>query len=580
MRRGYSIGNIVWAVLLSCSYVLGLAGCGGDSGPTPSGLAITTTSLPAGAVNQPYSASLSGSGGALPYTWSVSPTLPANLSFDTATGAITGTPTTAATTTHTFTLRDNSAPSQTIQQTLSLTIRSAPAVLTITTTSLPNGTVNQAYNRPVVASGGTPPLAWNIVAGAGTLPQGLNLNQSTGTISGTPTVVGTSSFTIGVTDARGQSDTQALSITIGQVPPPPNPPSITTTTLLPGTVGVFYSRPVEVTGGTGTLTWTISAGTLPANLNLNQINGVISGTPTAEGTSSFTVRVQDSGGLADTQDLSITINQPAPPPAPNITTTTLPGGTIGQFYNQTLQATGGTGGLTWSIAAGNLPAGLNLNQTTGVISGIPLVPADTSSFTVRVADAAGQDDTQALSITINLINPPVITTTTLPGGTVGQAYNQTLQATGGILGLTWTLSGGSLPAMLSLSPAGVISGTPTNAGTSNFTVRVTDTLNQTDTQDLSIAVSAVLMITTNSLQDAEVGKAYHKMLQRSGGVAPFTWSVTPPLPNNLSLNPATGEISGTPAAGTDGTYTLTFTVQDSSTPTQIASKVLELKIKR
>ena len=579
MRRGYSIGNIVWAVLLSCSYVLGLAGCGGDSGPTPSGLAITTTSLPEGEINQPYSASLSGSGGALPYTWSVSPALPANLSLDTATGAITGTPTTAATTTHTFTLRDNSAPSQTIQQTLSLTIRSAPAVLAITTTSLPNGTVNQAYNRPVVASGGTPPLAWNIVAGAGKLPQGLNLNQSTGAISGTPTVAGTSSFTIGVTDARGQSDTQALSITIGQVPPPPNPPSITTTTLLEGTVGVFYSQPVQVTGGTGTLTWTISAGTLPANLNLNQINGVISGTPTAAGTSSFTVRVQDAGGLADTQALSITINQPAPPPAPNITTTTLPGGTIGQFYNQTLQATGGTGGLTWSITAGNLPAGLNLNQTTGVISGTPIVPADTSTFAVRVADAAGQDDTQALSITINLLNPPVITTTTLPGGTVGQAYNQTLQVTGGIGILTWTLSGGSLPAMLSLSPAGVISGTPTNDGNRNFTVTVRDTLNQSDTQDLSIDVSVALRITTNSLSDAEVGKSYNRMLQRSGGVAPFTWSVTPPLPNNLSLNPATGQISGTPEAGTDGDYTLSFTVQDSSTPTpQTASQPLDLTI--
>ena len=198
------------------------------------------------------------------------------------------------------------------------------------------------------------------------------------------------------------------------------------------------------------------------------MNGVISGTPTAAGTSPFTVRVQDAGGLSDTQALSITINQPAPPPSPNITTTTLPAGTIGQLYNQTLQATGGTGGLTWSIVAGNLPAGLNLNQTTGVISGTPLVPAGTSSFTVRVADAAGQDDTQALSIVINLSDPPIITTTTLPGGTVGQAYNQTLQATGGIGLLTWTISGGSLPAMLSLSPAGVISGTPTNTGNSEF----------------------------------------------------------------------------------------------------------------
>ena len=155
MRRGNSIRQIFCAVILSSISVFGLTGCG-DSGPTPGSLAITTTSLPEGTLNQPYSASLSGSGGALPYTWSVSPGLPANLSLDPATGAITGTPTTQATTTHTFTLRDSSAPSQTIQQTLSITIHPAPAVLAITTTSLPNGAVNQAYNRPVQASGGLP----------------------------------------------------------------------------------------------------------------------------------------------------------------------------------------------------------------------------------------------------------------------------------------------------------------------------------------------------------------------------------------------------------------------------------------
>ncbi len=579
MKLANVIGDILCAIIFSSISVLGLTACGGDSGPTPGSLAIITTALPEGEANQAYSASLSGSGGALPYRWTVAPSLPANLSLDTATGAITGTPTTAATTTHTFTLRDSSAPSQTVQQTLSLTIRPAPAVLAITTTSLPNGTVNQPYNRPVQASGGTLPLTWNIVAGTGTLPAGLNLNQTTGAISGTPTTAGTSSFTVRVADARGQSDTQALSITISTAPPPPNPPNITTTTLPAGTVGQAYSQPVQVTGGTGALTWSISAGTLPQNLNLNQVNGVIAGTPTAAGPSPFTVRVQDAGGLADEQALSITINQPAPPPSPNITTTTLPAGTIGQAYNQTLQASGGTGGLTWSIVAGNLPAGLNLDQATGVISGTPLVPAGTSNFTVRVADAAGQDDTQALTIVINLANPPVITTTALPGGAVGQPYNQALQAAGGVLALTWTLSGGSLPAMLSLGLDGVISGTPTTTGSANFTVRVTDTLNQSDTQSLSIAVSAALAITTNSLPDAEEGDSYSRTLRTSGGIQPVSWSVTPPLPDGLSLNPATGEISGTPADGTEGRYDLTFTAQDSSTPPQISNKLLELQIR-
>src|SRR5688572_26070894 len=116
MTRGCSFGNVGWPVLLSCLCLLGLTACGGDSGPIPGNLSINTTSLPEGEVNQPYSASIGGSGGALPYTWSVSPALPANLSLDTASGVITGTPTTQATTTHTFTLRDGSV--QTVQRTL------------------------------------------------------------------------------------------------------------------------------------------------------------------------------------------------------------------------------------------------------------------------------------------------------------------------------------------------------------------------------------------------------------------------------------------------------------------------------
>jgi len=514
----------------------------------------------------------------VPYTWSVTPGLPANLSLNTATGAITGTPTTQGTTSHTFSLHDSSNPSQTVQQTLNITITTAPAVLTITTTSLAAGTVGQAYNRAVQASGGTLPLTWSLVAGAGTLPAGLNLNSTTGAIAGTPTTAGTSSFTVRVQDAGGQSDTQALSITINTTPPPPNPPTITTTTLPAGTQGQAYNQPVQATGGTGALTWSLvaGAGTLPAGLNIDSTTGAIAGTPTAAGTSSFTVRVQDAGGLSDTQALSITINLPA---GPIVTTTTLPAGTLGQAYNQTVHASGGVGSLTWSISAGTLPANLGLDQTTGVISGTPTV-AGTFNFTVRVQDAANRSDTQALSIVINLINPPVVTTTALPGGTVGQAYNQTLQATGGIGILTWTISGGSLPAMLSLSPGGVISGTPTNTGTANFTVRVTDTLNQSDTQTLSIAVSAALAISTNSLPDAEVGKNYNKDVQSSGGVGPFTWSVTPSLPDGLNLNTSTGQVMGTPAEGTGGDYSLTFTVVDSTTPTpQTASRTLALKIK-
>src|SRR5215831_18563024 len=131
MRCGNSIGHLFWAVVICAICVLGLTSCS-DSGPTPAdmnsapapapapgSLTITTSSLPDGTANQPYSASVSGSGGTTPYTWSVTPALPGNLSLNTTTGAITGTPVTQGTTTHMFTLRDNSAPSQTVQQSLS-----------------------------------------------------------------------------------------------------------------------------------------------------------------------------------------------------------------------------------------------------------------------------------------------------------------------------------------------------------------------------------------------------------------------------------------------------------------------------
>jgi len=93
-------------------------------------------------------------------------------------------------------------------------------------------------------------------------------------------------------------------------------------------------------------------------------------------------------------------------------------------------------------------------------------------------------------------------------------------------------------------------------------------------------VTIPLTITTGSLPDAEVGKNYNKDVQSSGGVGPFTWSVTPALPGDLTMDTSTGLITGIPAVGTDGDHALTFTVKDSSTPTsQTASRVLTLKIK-
>jgi hypothetical protein len=191
-----------------------------------------------------------------------------------------------------------------ITATLSITLN---AVFSITTATLPAGTLNVPYDAFVNASGETGTFTWNIISGS--LPAGLTLQPSTTTtvvISGTPTALGTSDFTIQVTDSQDSNITQALSITINRPPAL----AITTASLQAGTVGTLYSQSLQATGGTLPYTWSLIGGTLPIGLNLSA-DGVIAGTPVASGTSPFTVQVTDSSSPSKqvaTANLSITVS--------------------------------------------------------------------------------------------------------------------------------------------------------------------------------------------------------------------------------------------------------------------------------
>ncbi len=359
----------------------------------PSGLAVTTTTLPDATAGAGYGTTLAASGGAAPYTWAVTAgALPDGLALGPSTGIIGGTPTTPGLASFTVQVTDSSAVPQTA--TRPLTILVDPAALTITTATLSAGQVGVAYSDTVAADGGVAPYTWSISAGA--LPDGLGINPSTGAITGEPIGYGTFDFTVHVADSQGTpaTATQPLSIVIA-----PATLSITTTLLADGTVGTAYSQAVSAAGGVTPYTWSITGGALPDGLSLDPATGAISGTPTATGDFDFTVQVADSQGTPATATRALSIS--VAPAALAVTTAALPGGIVGTAYSATLEASGGIAPYIWSLSAGELPDGLSLDGATGLIDGTPTA-GGTFDITVQAEDSAGSPATatRPLSITI------------------------------------------------------------------------------------------------------------------------------------------------------------------------------------
>jgi uncharacterized repeat protein (TIGR01451 family) len=281
----------------------------------------------------------------------------------------------------------------------------------------PSGEVGVAYSSQLTVTDGTSPFAWTVSAGA--LPAGVTLNASTGLLSGTPTTAGTASFTVRVTDASNLTATRAVSIAVAAAPSVAFTPA-------GGQVGVAYSQQPTLSGGTGPFAWAVSAGALPPGLTLNASTGLVSGTPTAGGGFSVTVRVTD--GFAQVASRTVTITIVA---SPAFVAGAPPSGQVGVPYSTTFQVTGGTSPIVLSISAGSLPSGLTFNAGSGAVSGTPTT-VGTSSFTVSAIDANGQTATKPVTLVI-AAGPLVIVKTanvsSAPAGS-GVAYTITITNTG------------------------------------------------------------------------------------------------------------------------------------------------------
>ena len=248
-------------------------------------------------------------------------------------------------------------------------------------------TIGVAFTFTPILVAGTPAPTYSKQSG----PTWASVNTSTGIVTGTPTGSPTSTtIVIRATNAAGTAD---LTVSL-EVVAAATAPVVTTTTLPNAEQNAAYFQALAATG-TGPLTWSLASGTLNAGLTLSASSGVISGTPTALGSSSFTVRATGPTGLFDDQALAITVV--AAGNAPVITSTSLADGTQGVAYSQTIAATGATP-RTWSVVAGALPPGLTLNTSTGAITGTPTVPGG-YPFTVRLSNAVGAVELQ-LSIRV------------------------------------------------------------------------------------------------------------------------------------------------------------------------------------
>lgn len=493
---------------------------------------------PPGVVGEAYTVSLTATGGDGTYSWAISAgALPVGLALNATSGTISGTPTNAESVTTTATVSSGDGQSDDIDIDFSIY-----PVLEVTTETLPEAVVGTPYMATLAASGGDGSATWSLAAGA--LPSGVAMDSSSGALSGTVNAAGSATFTVRATSGDEQVAERELLISAWA------PLEIDADPPVSGIVGVPYTHVWTAAGGTGPYTWTVSGGSLPDGLTLDPSTGELSGTPTSSGSFDFSVSVTSADGQA--AEVSATLETFA---VLVLSAPDLGSGVVGSAYTGSLSASGGDGSFSWSVTEGTLPQGLTLDMATGAITGTPTM-VESRDFSIRVQSGDGQTaDAEAMIVVWAEL---MIEVDTPPNGVVGVDYSHTWVASGGPGAHEWAITAGTPPEGLTLDPeTGELSGTPTSAQLSEFTVSVTSTDGQSAEANVTVGTFDPLEFPAPDLPDGLVGAAYSGSLVASGGDGQLTWSLAEgTLPSGLLLSGSTGMISGTANAAGSPTATV------------------------
>lgn len=301
--------------------------------------------------------------------------------------------------------------------------------------------------------------------------------------------------------------------------------AIATTRLPQATLNASYNALLRVVGGDAQdRTYAITQGSLPTGIQLSPSSGEFFGRATNPGVSTFTVEVT-SGGETATRQLMLTVNDPAEPLT--IVSRRIAPAVVGQEYVFPLIVTGRSASSSVAWSATGLPDGFAISAS-GTLTGTPQV-AGTSTITVTAM--AGQETaTRDLLLEVRDNANLLIVPSVLPGARFGEAYSAQLESTGGLQPILWTFDRGTLPPGLSISTMGLISGTPSEAGSYTFVVAARDSspgnpARDVNTFEIVVADNGGLTISTPNLPDAIVNQSYEALIEVMGGTAPYTWTI-------------------------------------------------------